>query len=95
MGRTSRRRCGEGYGAGYQMGTLGAAGLIGGAAAGALAMNAETSEKLGLAKSYGVGVEKYAAWENIGKAAGLNGENIGDLSEELTNKIGEIGNEKA
>lgn len=43
MGRTSRR-CGEGYGAGYQMGTLGAAGLIGGAAAGALAMNAETSE---------------------------------------------------
>lgn len=76
------------------MGTLGAAGLIGGAAAGALAMNAETSEKLGLAKSYGVGVEKYAAWENIGKAAGLNGENIGDLSEELTNKIGEIGNEK-
>ncbi|MBW9732706.1 hypothetical protein FJD31_27635, partial [Escherichia coli] len=56
---------------------------------------AETSEKLGLAKSYGVGVEKYAAWENIGKAAGLNGENIGDLSEELTNKIGEIGNEKS
>ncbi|HFK3477829.1 TPA: hypothetical protein ACG1KT_004056, partial [Escherichia coli] len=82
-------------GRGIKWGTLGAAGLIGGAAAGALAMNAETSEKLGLAKSYGVGVEKYAAWENIGKAAGLNGENIGDLSEELTNKIGEIGNEKS
>ncbi|MCC4040366.1 hypothetical protein LL061_08695 [Escherichia coli] len=81
-------------GKGIKWGTLGAAGLIGGAAAGALAMNAETSEKLGLAKSYGVGVEKYAAWDNIGKAAGLNGENIGDLSEELTNKIGEIGNEK-
>ena len=58
MGRASRRRCGEGHGTGYQMGTLGAVGLLGGAAAGALAMNAETSEKLGLAKSYGVGIEK-------------------------------------
>ncbi|EOT8515474.1 hypothetical protein ACNELV_003202 [Escherichia coli] len=81
-------------GRGIKWGTLGAVGLLGGAAAGALAMNAETSEKLGLAKSYGVGIEKYAAWENIGKAAGLNGENVGDLSEELTNKIGEVGNEK-
>lgn len=53
MGRTSRRRCGEGYRAGYQMGDAARQGFIGGAVAGALAMNAETSEKLGLAKSYG------------------------------------------
>jgi len=58
-------------------------------------MNAETSEKIGLARSYGVGIDKYAAWENIGKKAGLNGENVGDLTEELTNKIGEKGNEKS
>lgn len=81
-------------GSGIKWGSLGALGLAGGAAAGALAMNAETSERLGLARSYGVGVEKYSAWENVGKAAGLNGENIGDLSEELTNKLGEAGNEK-
>ncbi|MCV4683521.1 hypothetical protein OFB94_27915, partial [Escherichia coli] len=47
-------------GRGIKWGTLGAAGLIGGAAAGARAMKAETSEKLGLAKSYDVGIEKYA-----------------------------------
>ncbi|MNC04000.1 hypothetical protein D3C75_514280 [compost metagenome] len=63
-------------------------------AASAIQMNANSSEKIGLARSYGVGVEKYAAWENIGKKAGLNGENVGDLTEELTNKIGEQGNEK-
>jgi len=63
--------------------------------AGALQMNAETSEKIGLARSYGVTIDKYAAWENIGKKAGLNGENVGDLTEELTNKIGEQGNEKS
>jgi len=62
--------------------------------AGAIQMNAETSEKLGLAKSYGVGIDKYGAWENITSKAGLNGENVGDLAEELTNKIGEKDNEK-
>lgn len=35
--------------------------------AGAIQMNSETSEKLGLAKSYGVGIDKYGAWENIAK----------------------------
>ncbi|ECA8972919.1 hypothetical protein ETB55_21790 [Salmonella enterica subsp. enterica serovar Omuna] len=84
----------RGIGSGVAWGAAGGLGIAAGAAAGALAMNAETSEKLGLARSYGVGVEKYSAWENVGKAAGLNGENIGDLSEELTNKLGEAGNEK-
>lgn len=81
-------------GSGIKWGAMGGVGLAAGAAAGALAMNADTSEKLGLARSYGVGVERYAAWENIGKMAGLNGENVGDLTEELTNKLGEKGNEK-
>ncbi|MCP9660865.1 hypothetical protein [Escherichia fergusonii] len=85
----------KGIGSGLKWGAMGGLGLAAGAASGAIAMNAETSEKLGLARSYGVDVEKYAAWENVGKMAGLNGENVGDLSEELTNKIGEIGNEKS
>ena len=45
-GRTSRRRCGEGYGAGVSNGDTWRGRARGGAAAGALAMNAETSEKL-------------------------------------------------
>ncbi|MEX3086130.1 hypothetical protein AB4P17_10020 [Escherichia coli] len=81
-------------GRGVKWGSLGGIGLIGAAGAGAAAINAETAEKLGLARSYGVGIEKYAAWDNVGKMAGLNGENVGDLSEELTNKLGEVGNEK-
>ncbi|EHL9702549.1 hypothetical protein KCD56_000201 [Salmonella enterica subsp. enterica serovar Infantis] len=83
-----------GIGAGIKWGGAGVMGAAIGIPAAALAVNANTAEKLGLARSYGVGIEKYAAWDNIGKMAGLNGENVGDLTEELTNKIGEAGNEK-
>lgn len=65
-------------------------GLIAGAA-GALAspimLNQETSEKAGLAKSYGVDASTFMAWEGMGKMMGLNGENIGDLFEEFKNKV--------
>ncbi|MEB8638665.1 hypothetical protein P2G74_01590 [Cronobacter muytjensii] len=71
-------------------GTLGAVGL----AAGALATIAHTTEQLSLARGYGVGIEKYSAWDSIAKRANLNGENVGDLAEELTNKLGEQGNAK-
>lgn len=83
-----------GVGSSLKWGMAGAVGAAIGIPAAALAMNAQTAEKLGLARSYGVGIEKYAAWDNIGKMAGLNGENVGDLTEELTNKIGEAGNEQ-
>ncbi|EBG0214452.1 hypothetical protein CBK19_24710 [Salmonella enterica subsp. enterica serovar Hillingdon] len=83
-----------GVGSSLKWGAAGAVGAAIGIPAAALAMNAQTAEKLGLARSYGVGIDKYAAWDNIGKMAGLNGENVGDLTEELTNKIGEAGNEQ-
>ncbi|EBY1867205.1 hypothetical protein DU156_05250, partial [Salmonella enterica subsp. enterica serovar Durham] len=79
---------------GLMWGATGAAGFAVGAPAAALSMNADTAEKVAFARHYGVGVEKYSAWDNIGKMAGLNGENVGDLTEELTNKIGEAGNEQ-
>ncbi|EBU8870410.1 hypothetical protein DMA29_03165 [Salmonella enterica subsp. enterica serovar Seattle] len=78
---------------GLMWGATGAAGFAVGAPAAALSMNADTAEKVAFARHYGVGVEKYSAWDNIGKMAGLNGENVGDMTEELTNKIGTAGNE--
>ncbi|EBY1870579.1 hypothetical protein DU156_23025, partial [Salmonella enterica subsp. enterica serovar Durham] len=80
---------------GLMWGVTGAAGFAVGAPAAALSMNADTAEKVAFARHYGVGVEKYSAWDNIGKMAGLNGENIGDMTEELTNKIGTVGNENS
>lgn len=69
-------------------GLWGGAGLIAGTA-GLIAMNAHTAEQAGMAKSYGVGIETFKAWEGMGKRMGLNGENFGDLAEELSNKMGE------
>ena len=86
---------GEGYGAGYQMGDTWRGRAHWRCCSWCAGNECRDVRKLRSGEVYGVGVEKYAAWENIGKAAGLNGENIGDLSEELTNKIGEIGNEKS
>lgn len=51
------------------------------------AFNANTAEKAGLAKSYGVGIDTYNAWNGIASMAGLNGENMGDLFEEYKNKV--------
>lgn len=73
------------------------AGLIGGAAAAIaspIAINEQTAEAAGLAKSYGLGIEQYQAMGIMAKKAGLNAENAGDLVEEATNKIFESGNEK-
>lgn len=59
-------------------------------AAGASAVlnrNSETAERAGIARSYGVDYETYAAWDSLGRQMGLNGENIGDLFEEYRNKV--------
>lgn len=58
-----------------------------GAMAAPIAMNQETAEKAGLAKSYGVDASTFVAWDEMGKQMGLNGENIGDLFEEYKNKV--------
>ncbi|MFB5745045.1 hypothetical protein ACE38U_09155 [Cedecea sp. S5-13] len=79
--------------AGGMMGGLarwGSAGIIAGAAgalASPIALNQETAEQAGLARSYGVDIGTYKAWDGIGKQAGLNGENVGDLFEEYKNKV--------
>ncbi|MHA1063860.1 hypothetical protein ACR9GP_08130, partial [Enterobacter ludwigii] len=52
------------------------------------------AEEFGQAKSYGLNIETYKAMGGIAKMAGLNAENMGDLVEEMKNKIGEVGNEK-
>lgn len=71
--------------------TLGSGALA--AAAGAILspvnMNARTAESVGKARTYGVGIETFNAWDSFGKQMGLNGENFGDLLEELKNKAGE------
>ncbi|WP_410528919.1 hypothetical protein H0S68_18680 [Serratia sp. AXJ-M] len=52
-------------------------------------LNSKTAEKAGMARNYGVGIETYNAWDSLAKQMGMNGENIGDLAEELKNKVGE------
>ncbi|ECG8590748.1 hypothetical protein FNI11_13550 [Salmonella enterica subsp. salamae] len=79
------------------IGKWAAAGLIGGAAAAVaspIALNAETAETTGMAKSYGLSVPQYKAMGIMARQAGLNEENAGDLIENLTNKLKEQGNEK-
>lgn len=49
--------------------------------------NTETAERAGIARSYGVDYETYAAWDSLARQMGLNGENIGDLFEEYRNKV--------
>ena len=71
---------------------LGGGGLIAGALGSLIApaaRNAQTAEKAGIAKSYGVGVETFNAWDSVGKQYGMNGENFGDLFEEYLHKAGE------
>ncbi|EOV9570213.1 hypothetical protein ACN5LI_001833 [Cronobacter turicensis] len=85
---------GRGAAGAAKFGAIGAGGLFVGLAAGALEALSSTTEKLSLARGYGVGIGQYSAWDNIAQRANLNGENVGDLAEELTNKIGEQGNAK-
>ncbi|MBL5919783.1 hypothetical protein I7V28_01365 [Lelliottia amnigena] len=72
------------------LGTAGVTGLIGGV----LALNHKTAEEYRLSKQYGMSFQHYKAGSILAEQAGLNGENFGDLSEELSNKLGEVGNDK-
>ncbi|WP_368750162.1 hypothetical protein [Klebsiella aerogenes] len=105
--RFRARAAGFRRGLGWTMGGVGrglmtatkwaSAGLLGGAAAviaSPIAMNAETAETAGLAKSYGLSIGEYQGLGVMARQAGLNAENGGDLAEELTNKLKEQGNEK-
>lgn len=53
------------------------------------ATNAETARQTGVARSYGVDVETYNAWDSLAKQYDMTGENFGDLFEEYLHKSGE------
>lgn len=59
-----------------------------------MALNHKTAEEYRLAQQYGMSYRKYKTGSILAEQAGLNGENYGDLSEELSNKLGEQGNDK-
>lgn len=71
-------------------GLTASAGILGGV----LALNHKTAEEYRLSRQYGMSYRHYKTGSILAEQAGLNGENYGDLSEELSNKLGEKGNEK-
>ncbi|HAS1141123.1 hypothetical protein L8S97_10825 [Enterobacter cloacae] len=89
----------RGLGIAGQLGGMVAPGLAiggGGVVASALgtliapaATNAETAQRAGVAKSYGVDIPTFDAWDTLAKQYDMNGENIGDLFEEYLHKAGE------
>ncbi|MBE4856259.1 hypothetical protein IM311_19530 [Enterobacter cloacae complex sp. P40RS] len=89
----------RGLGIAGQLGSMVAPGLAiggGGVVASALgtliapaATNAETARRAGVAKSYGVDIPTFDAWDTLAKQYDMNGENIGDLFEEYLHKAGE------
>ena len=89
----------RGLGIAGQLGGMVAPGLAiggGGVVASALgtliapaATNAETARRAGVAKSYGVDIPTFDAWDTLAKQYDMNGEDIGDLFEEYLHKAGE------
>ena len=85
LGSTFRK---IGKGAAYATGAIwGVTGAIGGVMA---LTNNHTSEMVGLAKSYDMSIGRFKAWSGVAAQAGLDGEHVGDLIEELSNKFGEF-----
>ncbi|MEZ9525728.1 phage tail tape measure protein [Enterovibrio norvegicus] len=52
--------------------------------------NENTAVMAGMASSYDMSIEKFKAWDGIAQKAGLSGEHVGDMIEELRNKYGEF-----
>ncbi|EPA8654253.1 hypothetical protein [Acinetobacter sp. LMB-5] len=52
--------------------------------------NDNTATMVGMAKAYDMSIDRFKAWNGIASQAGLTGENIGDMIEELSNKFGEF-----
>ncbi|WP_370611825.1 hypothetical protein [Klebsiella aerogenes] len=82
--------------ASFGTGVVGLTGVasIAGSFGSILALNHKTAEEYRLAQQYGMSYRNYKTGRILAEQAGLNGENYGDLSEELSNKLGEQGNEK-
>ncbi len=69
---------------------LAASGLFAGAMAAMTASNASVFEDNALATGYGMSYNEFKSNDFVAQQLGLNGEHIGDLSEELKNKLGEV-----
>lgn len=82
--------------ASFGAGVVGLTGVasIAGSFGSILALNHKTAEEYRLAQQYGMSYRHYKTGSILAGQAGLNGKNFGDLSEELSNKLGEQGNEK-
>ncbi|UTV26375.1 phage tail protein [Photobacterium atrarenae] len=52
--------------------------------------NDNTATVVGMAKAYDMSIERFKAWSGVARQAGLDGEHVGDLVEELSNKFGEF-----
>lgn len=52
--------------------------------------NENTATMAGMAKSYDMTVDSFKAWSGVAQQAGLDGEHVGDMIEELRNKFGEF-----
>ncbi|MEF1312036.1 phage tail protein [Vibrio mytili] len=52
--------------------------------------NDSTATMVGMAKSYDMSIDRFKAWNGVAQQAGLDGEHVGDMIEELRNKFGEF-----
>ncbi|MBJ9132962.1 hypothetical protein [Citrobacter freundii] len=80
---------GEMFGSGLAIGGGGVVASALGTLIAPAATNAETATRTNVAKSYGVDVATFNAWDSLAKQYDMNAENIGDLFEEYLHKSGE------
>ncbi|MFA0519970.1 phage tail protein, partial [Vibrio sp. 10N.222.55.E8] len=52
--------------------------------------NQNTATMVGMAEAYDMSIDRFKAWDGVAQQAGLSGEHIGDMIEELSNKFGEF-----
>ncbi|EGG5218087.1 hypothetical protein HJ628_002595 [Salmonella enterica] len=87
--RRGARVAGQVFGTGLAIGGGGAVASALGALIAPAATNAETATRTNVARSYGVDVATFNAWDSLAKQYDMNAENIGDLFEEYLHKSGE------
>lgn len=69
---------------------VGGLGLVGTAAGAAMTMtNKATAEQVALARAVGVSAGEFDAWGGLAREAGFEADNVGDMMEEMNNKLGE------